>query len=236
MAFQSFENSNHLNIAYPNTQFILIQDSMAVSIQMVVTWLCRPFEYQTFWTINRLFQTGFQTTIWIPKHLTTGHKSTIWIPDYSGIQMETVSDFQSRLSDYCHSLSAVSVMQHWGSNTGSLIIRNVRLGSINKWRHAILIQNLPPPPPCQVKMGVLLTSLYILSQNPIPLHLTMWRHLQMLPGRTLSCAVFYNGRHLAKTWPNGVQITNWFSGQGLNNGLLIKGFQNICYSSVTYNL
>ena len=54
-------------------------------------WLGRPFEYRTFWAINRLFQSGFQTTIWIPNHLANGHKSTISIPDKSGTQMVIVS-------------------------------------------------------------------------------------------------------------------------------------------------
>ena len=38
-----------------------------------VMWLGRPFACRTFWTINRLFQSGFQTTIWIPDHLTSRH-------------------------------------------------------------------------------------------------------------------------------------------------------------------
>ena len=45
----------------------------------LVMWLGRPLENWTFWTINKLFQSGFQTTIWILDHLTTPHKSTIWI-------------------------------------------------------------------------------------------------------------------------------------------------------------
>ena len=58
------------------------QNSMGVRYSNgKVTWLGGPFEYRTFRTINRLFQSGFQTTIWIPDHLTTRHKSTIWIPD-----------------------------------------------------------------------------------------------------------------------------------------------------------
>ena len=49
------------------TVTIWILDSMGVWYSNgKVTWLGRPFEYQTFCTINRLFQSGFQNTIWIP--------------------------------------------------------------------------------------------------------------------------------------------------------------------------
>ena len=37
-----------------------------------VTWLGGPLEYPTFWAINRLFQSGFETTI---------KRKTIWPPD-----------------------------------------------------------------------------------------------------------------------------------------------------------
>ena len=36
-----------------------------------------PFEYRTFWAIDRFFQSGFQTTMQTLDHLTTRHKSTI---------------------------------------------------------------------------------------------------------------------------------------------------------------
>ena len=57
-----------VTIWMPNTW---LPDSMGVRYYMVVTWLGRPFEYQIFWTINRLFQSGFQPsfkyqTIWQP--------------------------------------------------------------------------------------------------------------------------------------------------------------------------
>ena len=72
--------SNHLNTKHLNTGFIRIPDSMGVQYSNgKVTWFCRPFEYQTFWTINRLFPSGFQTTIWKTVHLTTEHISTIRI-------------------------------------------------------------------------------------------------------------------------------------------------------------
>ena len=77
-----WEYSYHLNTKHLNTTFIWILDSMGVRYSNgKVTWLGGRFEYQTFWTINRLFQSGFQTTIWISDHLATGQKSTIWIPD-----------------------------------------------------------------------------------------------------------------------------------------------------------
>ena len=51
-----------------------IPDNMGVQYSNgKVMWLHGPFEYRIFWTINRLFQSDFQTTIWIPNHLTTGH-------------------------------------------------------------------------------------------------------------------------------------------------------------------
>ena len=42
----------------------------------IVTWLGCPFQYWTFWTINRLLQSSFQNIIWIPDHLTTYHLNT----------------------------------------------------------------------------------------------------------------------------------------------------------------
>ena len=65
--------SNHLNI-----KFIWIPDRMGIQYSNgKVMWVGRPSEYQMFWTINRLFQSGFQTITWIQDYLTTGHKSTI---------------------------------------------------------------------------------------------------------------------------------------------------------------
>ena len=42
-----------------------------------VEWLGRPFVFRTFWTTNRLFQSGVQTTTRTLNHLTTRYKSTI---------------------------------------------------------------------------------------------------------------------------------------------------------------
>ena len=82
--FRSPLNSYHLNTEHMNTRFIWIPDHMGVQYSNgKVTWLSQPFEFQTCWTINRLFQ----TTIWTPDHSITGQKFTIWIPD--GIQMVT---------------------------------------------------------------------------------------------------------------------------------------------------
>ena len=69
--------SNHLNTDNLNNWFIWIPDSMNVRYSNgKVTWLGRPFEYRTFWTINRPYKSGFLTNIWIPDHLTTRLKST----------------------------------------------------------------------------------------------------------------------------------------------------------------
>ena len=63
-----FTGQNTVTIWIPSTR---IPDSMGVrNSNGQVTWLGRPLEYQTFWTINRLFQSGFQTTFWIPNQLT----------------------------------------------------------------------------------------------------------------------------------------------------------------------
>ena len=63
------------------TVTIWIPDSLGVRYSNgKITWLGRPPENWTFWTINRHYQSGFQITIRIPDHLTTGHKSTI--PDF----------------------------------------------------------------------------------------------------------------------------------------------------------
>ena len=81
-----------------------------------VTWLGGPLKYWTFWTINRLFQLGLQTTIWIPDHLTTGQKYTIWKPDLPGIQMVCV--YYSELKWYDSSLyrNHLNHGQVWYSN------------------------------------------------------------------------------------------------------------------------
>ena len=71
--------SNYLNTGHPNSGFIWLPDTECPLFKCWITWLCKPFEYWTFWITNRLFQSGFQTTIWKVDHLTTGHKSTIWI-------------------------------------------------------------------------------------------------------------------------------------------------------------
>ena len=72
-------NTNTVTIWIPDTW---IPNSMGVRYSSgKVMWLGRPVEYQTFWTINRLFSFRFQTTFWIPAHFTTKHKSTIPSPD-----------------------------------------------------------------------------------------------------------------------------------------------------------
>ena len=51
-----------------------------------VKWLAQPFEYWTFWTMNRLFQSGVLTTTRKLNHFTTRYKSTIlntWLVRYS---------------------------------------------------------------------------------------------------------------------------------------------------------
>ena len=74
--------SNHLNTEHLNIWFIWILYSMGVQYSNgKVTWLGRPFKYQTFRAINMLFQSDFQTTIWILDHFANGHKPTIPIPD-----------------------------------------------------------------------------------------------------------------------------------------------------------
>ena len=79
--------SHHLCILNTVTIWILdtripdLSEYWVYSIQMVVMWLAGSFKYRTFWTINRLFQSGFQPTIRIQDHLTTRHKSTIQIED-----------------------------------------------------------------------------------------------------------------------------------------------------------
>ena len=58
-----------VTIWIPNTW---MPDSMGVQYSNgKVMWLGGPFEYRTIWTTNRLFQSGFQTTIWIPDYLNT---------------------------------------------------------------------------------------------------------------------------------------------------------------------
>ena len=55
------------------------------------------------------------------------------------------------------------------------------LGSIHKWHHTISKLNWPPSLLCHDKIGVLLTSSYLSSQNHIPPPLHAWRHLWMSP-------------------------------------------------------
>ena len=78
----STEYSNHLNTEHRKVWVFSIQ--MAKSHDLV-----DHSNRGQFGPLTGFFQSGFQTTIWIPDHLTTGHKSTIQILDYSGIQMVT---------------------------------------------------------------------------------------------------------------------------------------------------
>ena len=65
--------SNHLNTGHQNTRFIWIPETMNVQYSNGKdTWLGWPFEYQTYWTINRLYSD--QTQIY---HLNT------WLVWYS---------------------------------------------------------------------------------------------------------------------------------------------------------
>ena len=63
--------SDHLISEQLNTGFIWILGSMGVRYSNgKVRWLGGPFKYQTFWTINRLIWSSFQTTILLPDHFT----------------------------------------------------------------------------------------------------------------------------------------------------------------------
>ena len=65
-----------------------------------------PFENRTFWTINRLFQSGFQTTSQIPDHMTTRPFDNRTLIYHSNTRLVRYS------VGYCKCL-AVSEKIHW---------------------------------------------------------------------------------------------------------------------------
>ena len=92
--------SNHLNTWILNSMGVWYSNSK-------VKWLGQPFKYRTFWNINRLFLSDFQSTIQMPDHLTTGHKSTIWKPDKCSIRSGYFSNFSASAFNILLTLSRV---------------------------------------------------------------------------------------------------------------------------------
>ena len=101
-----------------NNGFIWIPDSIYVRYSnSKVTWLGRPFEYRTFWTINRPFQSSFHPQFEYP---------TIWQPD-TNLPLEYQTSPVIRWLMYSYSDAQYSNGIWWSDNFWLVGIRKLTL-------------------------------------------------------------------------------------------------------------